>query len=181
MVFPELAISGALPQDLLEREEFINACRLAIEQIALQCTGIAAIIGGPNLDVSNGIMYNSAYFIRDGEVVDGVHKNILSDYDLLNESRYFIAGEDNTPIRYKNQNIRIIFDEYEAEFIENTDSFVILLGMAPFHGKPVGTSSDAFYPLPPNTAKTSLPSITSADTPPYCSTATPPSITIKGN
>ncbi len=132
IVFPELAISGALPQDLLEREEFINACRLAIEQIALQCTGIAAIIGGPNLDVSNGIMYNSAYFIRDGEVVDGVHKNILSDYDLLNESRYFIAGEDNTPIRYKSQNIRIIFDEYEAEFIENTDSFVILLGMAPF-------------------------------------------------
>ena len=64
--------------------------------------------------------------------MDGVHKNILSDYDIFNESRYFIAGEDNTPIRYKNQNIRIIFDEYEAEYIENKDSFVILLGMTPF-------------------------------------------------
>ena len=68
IVFPESAICGAMPQDLLEREEFINACRLAIENIALTCTHIAAVIGGPNLDPDNGIMYNSAYFIRDGEV-----------------------------------------------------------------------------------------------------------------
>lgn len=132
VLFPELAVSGALPDDLLEREDFINECRMAIEKIASQCTKIAAIIGAPNLDSENGIMYNSAYFIQDGEVVDGVHKNILSDYDIFNESRYFIAGEDNTPIRYKNQNIRIIFDEYEAEFIEKTDSFVVFMGMIPF-------------------------------------------------
>lgn len=132
IVFPELAICGAVPQDLLEREDFISESRLAIEKIAVHCTQIAAIIGGPNLDSENGIMYNSAYFIQNGEVVDGVHKNILSDYDIFSESRYFIAGEDNTPIRYKNQNIRIIFDEYEAEFIEKDDSFVILLGRIPF-------------------------------------------------
>lgn len=132
IIFPELAICGAMPQDLLEREEFINECRLAIEKIALQCTRIAAIVGGPNLDATNGIMYNSAYFIQNGEVVDGVHKNILSDYDIFNESRYFIAGEDNTAIRYKNQNIRIIFDEYEAEFIDKSDHFVVFMGMTPF-------------------------------------------------
>lgn len=132
IVFPELAISGALPQDLLEREEFINACRLAIDKIAIHCAHIAAIIGGPNLDAENGIMYNSAYFILNGEVVDGVHKNILSDYDIFSESRYFIAGEDNTAIRYRNQNLRIIFDEYEAEFIEKTDNLVVYIGMTPF-------------------------------------------------
>ena len=77
-------------------------------------------------------MYNSAYFIQHGEMVDGVHKNILSDYDIFSESRYFIAGEDNTPIRYKNQNIRILFDEYESEYIDKTDSFVIFIGMTPF-------------------------------------------------
>lgn len=132
VIFPELAICGALPADLLEKEEFINACRMAIEKIASHCTHIAAIIGSPNLDSENGIMYNSAYFILDGEVTDGVHKNILSDYDIFNESRYFVAGEDNIPIRYKNQTIRIIFDEYESEFIEKTDSFVIYIGMTPF-------------------------------------------------
>lgn len=132
VIFPELAICGALSQDWLEREDFINECRMSIEKIALECSSIAAIIGGPNLDSTNGIMYNSAYFIQNGEVVDGVHKNILSDYDIFNESRYFIAGEDNTSIRYKNQNIRIIFDEYESEFIDKNDSFVVMLGMMPF-------------------------------------------------
>lgn len=91
---------------------------MAVEKIAATCTQIAAIVGAPNLDSENGIMYNSAYFIQNGEVVDGVHKNILSDYDIFSESRYFIAGEDNTPIRYKNQNIRILFDEYESEYID---------------------------------------------------------------
>lgn len=132
IIFPELAVCGALPQDLLEREEFISDCRMAIEKIALKCTAIAAIVGGPNLDLENGIMYNSAYFIQNGEVTDGVHKNILSDYDIFTESRYFIAGTDNTPIRYRNHNIRIIFDEYESEFIEKTDSLVISIGMSPF-------------------------------------------------
>lgn len=132
IVFPELAICGALPQDYLEREEFIEECRRSIEKIACECVHIAAIVGGPNLDSTNGIMYNSAYFIRDGEVVDGVHKNILSDYDIFNESRYFVAGEDNAPIHYKNLNIRIIFDEYEAGFIEKNDNLVLYIGMSPF-------------------------------------------------
>ena len=101
IVFPELAVCGALPQDFLEQEDFITESRMAIEKIASHCTRIAAIVGAPNLDSTNGIMYNSAYFIQNGEVVDGVHNNILSDYDIFNESRYFIAGEDNTPIRYK--------------------------------------------------------------------------------
>lgn len=132
IIFPELAVCGALPQDLLERESFIQDCRLAIEKISTHCQRIAAIVGAPNLDIQNGIMYNSAYFMQNGEVVDGVHKNILSDYDIFNESRYFIAGEDNTSIRYKNQNIRIIFDEYESEYIDKSDSLVIYMGMTPF-------------------------------------------------
>lgn len=147
ILFPELAVCGALPQDLLEREKFINECRMAIEKIALQCTHIAAIIGGPNLDATNGIMYNSAYFIQNGEVVDGVHKNILSDYDIFGESRYFIAGEDNTAIRYKNHNIRIIFDEYEAEFIEKTDSFVVFMGMTPFTTESTGNKKQVLSAL----------------------------------
>lgn len=132
IVFPELAVCGSSCEDLLEREDFINECRMAIERIAAQCTNLAAIVGAPNLDSENGIMYNSAYFIQNGEVVDGVHKNILSDYDIFNESRYFVAGEDNTPIRYKGQNIRIIFDEFEAEEIDKQDHIIIHIGISPF-------------------------------------------------
>lgn len=53
----------------------------------MECEGIAAIVGAPNLDIQSGIMYNSAYFIQNGEVTDGVHKTILSDYDVFEESR----------------------------------------------------------------------------------------------
>lgn len=132
VVFPELAVCGTMSQDLFEKEDFINECRLSVERIASRCDRIAAIVGAPNLDSENGIMYNSAYFIQDGEVSDGVHKTILSDYDLFSESRYFVAGEDNTPIRYKNKNLRIIFDEYEADTIDKQDNIVIYIGITPF-------------------------------------------------
>ncbi len=132
IIFPELAICGPVPKDLLGREEFINECRLAVEKIAGQCGNLATIVGAPNLDPEHGIMYNSAYFIENGEVVNGVHKTILSDYDVFDESRYFIAGEENVPIRYKNKNIRIIFDEYEAEEINGQDSVIVHIGMSPF-------------------------------------------------
>lgn len=132
IVFPEMAICGSFPKDLLEQENFINDCRLAVDKIAGYCTNIAALIGSPHFDAETGILSNSVFFIQNGEVVDGVHKSILSDYDIFDESRYFIAGEDNTPIKYKNQYIRVIFDEYEAEFIEKQDSFVIHVGLSPF-------------------------------------------------
>lgn len=132
IVFPELAVCGPMAGDWLEREDFIDECRMAVDRMAEACGPMAAIIGAPNLDISNGIMYNSAYFIQNGEVCDGVHKTILSDYDIFNESRYFVAGEDNSSIRFRNQNIRILFDEYETEFIEKQDSLVIFVGTVPF-------------------------------------------------
>ncbi|MDR1755400.1 MAG: NAD+ synthase [Culturomica sp.] len=132
IVFPELAVCGPLPQDLLEQEGFVTECRETVERLADACGSMAAIIGAPNLDPANGIMYNSAYFIQNGEVADGVHKTVLSDYDVFDESRYFVAGEENMPIRFRNKNIRILFDEYESEFIDKGDSLVICIGSTPF-------------------------------------------------
>ncbi|MGL5682203.1 MAG: NAD+ synthase [Marinifilaceae bacterium] len=132
VVFPELAICGPFPQDLLEQEEFINACRTAIDVIASKSGKMAVIIGGPNLDVATGIMYNSAYFIQNEEVVDGVHKTILSDYDIFSESRYFVAGDIGNAIKFKGNNIRILFDEYESETIAKDDSVILNIGIAPY-------------------------------------------------
>lgn len=147
IVFSELAVCGAFPEDLLEREDFVNECRLAVEKIASACQNIAAIVGAPNLDSENGIMYNSAYFIQNGEVVDGVHKTILSDYDIFDESRYFIAGEDNEPVKLGNQNIRILFDEYEADYIDKTDHLVVHIGVSPFTTEALAYRQQAFGSL----------------------------------
>ncbi len=132
IIFPELALCGPFPGDLLEKEQFIEESRIAVDRLALNCNTIAALVGAPNLDPENGIMYNSVYFLQNGEVTDGVHKTVLSDYDIFNESRYFVGGEDNSPIRYKNQQIRVLFDEYESDYIDKNDQFVILLGRTPF-------------------------------------------------
>ena len=132
VLFPENAICGAYPQALLEKEHFVNECRVNIEKIAEQCHNIAALVGGPNLDLEDGILMNAMFFMYDGEVRGGVNKTILSDYDVFDESRYFIPGESNTPLHYKNQNIRVIFDEYESNMIEKTDSFIVHVGSTPF-------------------------------------------------
>ena len=105
---------------------------MSIEQIAEQCHNISALIGCPNLDLEDGILMNAMFFIYDGEVRGGVNKTILSDYDIFDESRYFIPGASNTPLRYRNQNIRVIFDEYESNMIEKTDSFIVHVGSTPF-------------------------------------------------
>lgn len=133
IVFPELAVCGPMADDWLEREDFVSECRQTVDQIASQCGPMAAIIGAPNLNTENGIMYSSAFFIQNGEVCDGVHKTVLSDYDIFCESRYFVAGEDNTPIRFRNQNLRVLFDEYESESIDKHDDLLIFVSTNPFH------------------------------------------------
>ena len=132
VIFPEHAICGAYPGDLFEREYFVNECRLAMEQIAAACTGVAAIVGGPNLDLEDGVLYNSAFFMYDGEVRDGVNKSVLSDYDVMDESRYFIADEDNNALRLGQRKLRVLFDEYESTFIRKEDEIIIHIGVTPF-------------------------------------------------
>jgi len=132
VVFPEHALCGAYPQDLLEREAFVNACRVSVEQIAERCDTIAALVGCPNLDLEDGVLYNAAFFMHNREVRGGTNKTILSDYDVFDESRYFIAGDENQTIRYKEQNIRIIFDEYEQVAIQPNDRLIIHIGATPF-------------------------------------------------
>ena len=68
----------------------------------------------------------------DREVRGGVNKTVLSDYDIFDESRYFIADESNSPLRYMNQNIRVLFDEYESNVIEKTDTLILHVGPTPF-------------------------------------------------
>ena len=83
VLFPEHAICGAYPQDLFEKEYFVNECRISIEKIAEQCHNIAALVGGPNLDLEDGILMNAMFFMYDGEVRGGVTSTILSDIDLF--------------------------------------------------------------------------------------------------
>ncbi|MBR8536208.1 NAD+ synthase [Carboxylicivirga sediminis] len=91
VVFSELAVCGYPPYDFLERKEFIQNCTDTIEQIAKMCNGIAAIVGGPeiNPEPQGKNLFNAAYFLEDGQVKQVVRKTLLPNYDVFDEYRYF--------------------------------------------------------------------------------------------
>jgi NAD+ synthase (glutamine-hydrolysing) len=94
IVFSELAVTGYPPLDLLLRSDIVNASMASVEEIALHCTGIAAIVGGPspNTGLYGKSLHNSAFFLQDGRVKAVTSKTLLPTYDIFDEDRYFQPG-----------------------------------------------------------------------------------------
>lgn len=88
-VFPELAISGYPPEDLLAKPSYVQRCQEALLQVASGIFGITAVIGTVE---HNGPLYNSAAVIDGGRVVAFVRKEILPNYLVFDEKRYFTPG-----------------------------------------------------------------------------------------
>jgi NAD+ synthase (glutamine-hydrolysing) len=112
-VFAELAICGYPPKDLLLKNGFVQRCEDAAASIALECKGIAAIVGGPshNPAKSGGAVFNSAFFLADGKVKTTIHKTLLPFYDVFDEYRYFEPSKENKAISYKGINLAITICE----------------------------------------------------------------------
>jgi NAD+ synthase (glutamine-hydrolysing) len=91
IVFSELAVCGYYPNDLLERREFIDSCLESVNLIASHCQGIAALVGAPSINSSpNGkMLFNSAYFLKDGRIESVHSKTLLPTYDIFDEYRHF--------------------------------------------------------------------------------------------
>jgi len=90
IVFPELALIGYPPQDLLLRNKFINNAAIALDEIAKEST-IPMIIGSTLAE--NDQLYNCSYVCVNGQVVDHYKKILLPTYDVFDEDRYFKAGD----------------------------------------------------------------------------------------
>lgn len=90
VVFPELALTGYPPEDLLMRPEFIERCEAGLERIRRAVGGIAVLVGFPHL--SKGELYNAAAVLRDGETLALYHKHLLPNYSVFDEKRYFRSG-----------------------------------------------------------------------------------------
>src|ERR1035437_4561993 len=96
IIFSELAVCGYYPNDLLERREFIARCIETIDEIASNCIGIAALVGGPSINKSpNGkMLLNSAYFLKNGKIESVHSKSLLPTYDIFDEYRHFEPNRD---------------------------------------------------------------------------------------
>jgi NAD+ synthase (glutamine-hydrolysing) len=91
VTFPELAICGYPPEDLLFKTNFINENRKSLEQIISACKGITAIVGFVDFE---GDIYNAAAIICDGKLVGKYHKIYLPNYGVFDENRYFHTGNE---------------------------------------------------------------------------------------
>jgi NAD+ synthase (glutamine-hydrolysing) len=89
IAFPELAISGYPPEDLLLRRRFLDDCRSAIEKIAKKVKQPAVVVGVP---CHTGSLHNSAAVVSGGKVVTVSNKIHLPNYGVFDEKRYFTPG-----------------------------------------------------------------------------------------
>ncbi|MCW9012715.1 MAG: NAD+ synthase [Gammaproteobacteria bacterium] len=99
VVFPELAVCGYPPEDLLLRQGFIEQADAAIEQIIAAATGIDVVFGGPRHD--GECLYNSAFWAREGQLVAVYDKYTLPNYAVFDEKRYFSAGDHAAVVEIK--------------------------------------------------------------------------------
>jgi NAD+ synthase (glutamine-hydrolysing) len=91
LAFPELAITGYPPEDLLLKPDFIQANLDCLQQIVKGTRSITAIVGF--VDSADDI-YNAAAIIHDGSLARVYHKMYLPNYGVFDENRYFQAGTD---------------------------------------------------------------------------------------
>jgi len=114
LVFPELALTGYPPEDLLLRPGFLEACEDAVQQLASQVHSIDVLIGHPR--VENGKRYNSASWMRDGRIIGRYDKHHLPNYAVFDEQRYFTPGTNALVVDLKGVRMGVLIceDSWEA-------------------------------------------------------------------
>ncbi|MCH7698696.1 MAG: NAD+ synthase [Chloroflexi bacterium] len=92
VAFPELAITGYPPEDLLRRRDFVRANHEALKRVAADAPGDVALVVGFVDGVDQ--IYNAAAIIVNGRIAHVYHKQLLPNYGVFDEQRYFARGDD---------------------------------------------------------------------------------------
>ena len=90
IAFPELALTGYPPEDLLMKPHFVRENRRALDRIVKASGDLLVVIGFVDTDGSD--IYNAAAVISGGKLVDSYHKSFLPNYGVFDEERYFQSG-----------------------------------------------------------------------------------------
>lgn len=135
IVFPELAILGYPPEDLLQKQNLNQRVQNAFKKL-YTVKDILMIVGYPHVD-HHGI-FNSCAIIHNGKKRGFYHKQHLPNYGVFDEKRYFTAGKNNVSFDFKGHKIGLLIceDLWQPEPIQalktaNVD-LVISLNASPF-------------------------------------------------
>lgn len=144
VIFPELAITGYPPQDLIWETPFTAKNLAKLDQIASKTT-VPLITGF--IREENGHIFNSAALCQNGEVLYTYDKILLPTYDVFDEDRYFTSGEDVGIWRVKiGENIvkigiQICEDLWDEDYVRNVSleqkkngaDCIINISASPYH------------------------------------------------
>jgi NAD+ synthetase len=142
IVFPELALSGYPPEDLLLRPSFLAACESAMQELAAKVHGIVAMVGWPQS--AGAVVYNAVSVLRDGGIETTYRKRELPNYAVFDERRYFEIDADGGACVVEINGIKVgvvicedlWFAEPLAETAARGAELVVVPNASPFeHGK----------------------------------------------
>ena len=137
VVAPELALSGYPPEDLLLRDDFLDACRDELMRLATWCLDVALVLGHPHRE--GRTRYNAASLLRNGRIEAMYFKQRLAGYAPFDEQRYFTAGEGACVFAHAGRRIALAIgdDLWSAQPAAQAKAAgaELLLGLhaAPFH------------------------------------------------
>lgn len=138
VVFPELALCGYPPEDLLLRKDFITSQLGALEAIARETRDITAIVGCVNAEDD---VYNAACCMHNGEIIGFVHKFFLPNYGVFDEDRYFQSGEDIYIFDRGDMSFSVVICEdiwysagpHQIQSLVGDSQLVISINASPYH------------------------------------------------
>ncbi|MBC7990280.1 MAG: NAD+ synthase [Luteimonas sp.] len=138
VLFPELALSGYPPEDLLLRPGFLADCEAALQSIAASTRGIVAVVGWPQS--AGAVVYNAASVLRDGSIERTYRKRELPNYAVFDERRYFDVDPDGGACVFEVGGINVglvicedlWFAEPLAETVRDGARLVLVPNASPF-------------------------------------------------
>jgi NAD+ synthase (glutamine-hydrolysing) len=137
LICPELTLTGYPPEDLLYRPEFLQQVTTGLRRLQRQVTGISLLIGHCQLEKDQ--LYNAASLITDGKIVGTYYKQLLPNFSVFDEKRYFTAGDKPLvlPVNEVQVGITICEDIWQPEptraAADAGAELIINLNASPFH------------------------------------------------
>lgn len=123
VVFPELAITGYPPRDLVGIPAFVAENFAALQRIAAAAEGIGVVVGhvGKNTARTGRPIHNSASLVSDGKILLTQHKTLLPNYDVFDEVRHFAPARTHEVLKFRGVRIGLSICEdcwYPYEFAD---------------------------------------------------------------
>lgn len=135
--FPELAVTGYPPEDLLLKPRFIERNIEAVEEIAEAAASIVAVVGFVHRDSD---IYNAAAIIQNGKIINIYRKIYLPNYGVFDENRYFQSGDEISVFRFGETTFGVSIcediwypgDPMKRQVISGNAQFIVNISSSPY-------------------------------------------------